>query len=320
MDEDYYKVLEVARNASSAEIQKAYRKLARKHHPDVNPDDATAKTKFQRIQKAYEVLNDPEKRELYDRYGSSFESMGAGGPGGQTWQSQWSGQGGPEIDVSQLFGGRGGQAGFEGSFGDFFRHFGGAASGGQTRRAQPRPRRGADLRHELQIPFHTAVLGGEARLNVKRPDGKIEEITVRIPAGIEDGKSIRLRGQGQPSPTGGQPGDILIAIHVAGHPYFERHDKDLEVEVPVTLAEAALGAKIDVPTPKGVITLKVPPATSSGKRLRVKGHGVQSKEGPGDLYAIIKIVLPAKIDQESAELIRQLDQRQAITPRDELRW
>jgi DnaJ-class molecular chaperone len=317
MEDDYYKILGLARNASAAEIQKAYRQLARKHHPDVNPDDQTAKAKFQQIQKAYEVLNDSEKRELYDRYGSSFESMGAGGPGGGAWHS--SGPRGAEFDFSQLFGGpSGGSAGFEG-FGDVFRQFGGQPAGG-ARRARPRPQRGSHLRHELKVPFVTAVVGGESRLNVRRAEGKIEEITVQIPAGIESGKTIRLRGQGEPSPSGGQPGDILIAIQVAPHPHFERRGRNLEVSVPVTLAEAGLGAKIDVPTPKGVITLTVPPGTSSGKRLRVKGHGVQSKDGTGDLYAVIQIVLPSQVDAESAELIRKLDERQAITPRDDLRW
>ncbi len=319
MEDDYYKILNVERNASAADIQKAYRKLARKYHPDVNPDDKTAKKKFQEIQKAYEVLNDTEKREMYDRYGSSFETMGAGGPGGGAWRGQGPGSGGyAEVDFSQFFGG-GGQEGFEGGFGDIFRQFGGGATAG-PRRGRQRPRKGADLSHQLTIPFNTAVTGGEARLSVKRPDGKVESIAVKIPAGIEDGKSIRLRGQGEASPNGGPAGDILITIQSAPHPYFRRRGNNLEVNVPVTLAEAGLGAKVDVPTPKGVITLTVPPGTSSGKRLRVKGHGVQLKESPGDLYAEIQIVLPTQIDAESAELIRQFDKRQPLKPRADLRW
>ncbi|MDA1050878.1 MAG: J domain-containing protein [Planctomycetota bacterium] len=319
MEEDYYKTLSVGRDASAADIQKAYRKLARKYHPDVNPDDATAKRKFQEIQKAYEVLNDAEKREMYDRYGSSFESMGAGGPGGGTWRTHSTGTGGQtEVDFSQFFGG-GVQGGFEGGFGDIFRQFGGGGGGG-ARRSRQRPRKGADLKHQLDIPFNTTVTGGEARINVKRPDGKVEAIAVKIPAGIEDGKTIRLRGQGEPSPNGGPAGDLLITVKAAPHPYFRRRGSNLEVNVPVTLAEAGLGGKIDVPTPKGVITLTVPPGTSSGKRLRVKGHGVQLQASPGDLYAEIQIVLPSEIDAESENLIRQLDAKQQLKPRADLRW
>ncbi|MBC8355342.1 MAG: J domain-containing protein [Planctomycetes bacterium] len=320
MDDDYYKVLSVSREASAADIQKAYRKLARKYHPDVNPDDAAAKRKFQEIQKAYEVLNDSEKREMYDRYGSSFESMGGGGPGGGGWQGHSGGPGGQaEVDFSQFFG-DGAQGGFEGGFGDIFRQFGGGRASA-PRRARQRPRKGADLKHQLDIPFNTAVTGGEARINVQRPDGKVEEIAVMIPPGIEDGKTIRLRGQGEPSPTGGAAaGDILITVKAAGHPYFRRRGNNLEVDVPVTLAEAGLGGKIDVPTPKGVITLTIPPGTSSGKRLRVKGHGVQSKGNSGDMYAEIQIVLPSDIDSESEELIRQLDTKHEMKPRADLRW
>lgn len=319
MEEDYYKVLSIGRNASAADIQKAYRKLARKYHPDVNPDDAAAKRKFQEIQKAYEVLNDTEKREMYDRYGSSFESMGAGGPGGGAWHAHPGGPGGQaEVDFSQFFG-AGAQGGMEGGFGDIFRQFTGGEAGGQ-RRTRQRPRKGADMKHQLGIPFNTAVTGGEARINVQRPDGRVEEIAVKIPAGIEDGKTIRLRGQGEPSPNNGPAGDILITVKSAPHPHFRRRGNNLEVDVPVTLAEAGLGGKIDVPTPKGTITLTVPSGTSSGKRLRVKGHGVQFTGTPGDLYAEIRIVLPSELDEESLELIRQFDAKHELNPRDDLRW
>jgi curved DNA-binding protein len=312
MEDDYYKILSVGRDASAADIQKSYRKLARKYHPDVNPDDATAKRKFQEIQKAYEVLNDSEKREMYDRYGNSFESMGTGGPGGGHPGGH---SGHAEVDFSQFFGG-GAQGGFEGGFGDIFRQFG----GGARRQTRQRSQKGASLKHQLEIPFNTAVTGGEARINVQRADGKVEEIAVKIPAGIEDNKTIRLRGQGEASPNGGPAGDILITVRSAPHPYFRRRGRNLEVDVPVTLAEAGLGGKIDVPTPKGVITLTIPAGTSSGKRLRVKGHGVQAKGNPGDLYAEVQIVLPSEIDSESKELIRQLAAKQDLKPRADLRW
>jgi DnaJ-class molecular chaperone len=323
MEVDHYKTLGVSREASPADIQKAYRSLARKYHPDVNPDDKAAKQRFKEIQEAYEVLNDPEKREMYDRYGSSFGGpRGGAGPGGSGRNYTYSsGPGGfEEIDLSQLFGGGGGGGGrgFESAFGDIFGQMGGrgAAGGGRRRRAT----RGADLKHELTVPFKTSITGGEARLSIQRPDGRVESIAVKIPKGIDDGKTIRLRGQGDPG-ADGTPGDLLIKVLVAPHPCYRRRGNDLEVQVPVTLAEAALGAKIDVPTPSGAITLTVPPGTSSGKRLRVKGHGVQEgSAAAGDLYVELQIVLPKELDESTQKWIRELAKKHPQTPRAELTW
>jgi DnaJ-class molecular chaperone len=314
MDADYYKLLGVSRSATADEIQKAYRKLARKYHPDVNPDKG-AKEKFQQIQTAYETLNDPKKREMYDQYGSAYESFGAGpGPGGGAWRTYSTGPGGFEgFDFSQIFGG---QAGGGSPFGEFFQQF----SGGQAtgRRPGRRSHRGTDVHHELEIPFRTAVTGGEAQLLLRRPNGKEETISVKIPAGIDHGQTIRLRGQGA---DGARPGDLLITIRVRPHPCFRRKGLDLEVSVPVTLEEAALGAKIDVPTPRGVVTVKIPARTSSGRRLRVKGQGIENRKGDqGDLYVEILIALPEHLDAESEELIRRLARRQSYNPRSELRW
>ncbi len=313
MDEDYYKVLGVKRDASQADIQRAYRDLARQYHPDMNPDDDTAKERFQRVQEAYDVLGNAEKREMYDRYGSSFQSAG-GRPGGGGAGNQYGYPGGgvEDLDFSQIFGERGSEG-----FADIFRQF----TGGQTRGRQRRPQRGADLRHEIEIPFQTAITGGEVAVTIQRSDGKIETITVKVPAGIADGKKIRLRGQGEASASGGKPGDILIQIRVAPHPYFKRRGNNLEVSVGVTLAEAALGGKIDVPTPKGTITLTIPPGTSGGRRLRVKGHGVAPAKGqPGDLYAEIRIVLPKELDDESKRQVCEIDERNPLEPRADLRW
>lgn len=317
MEEDYYKVLGVKRDASQADIQRAYRELARKYHPDMNPDDTTAKERFQRVQQAYDVLGNAEKREMYDRYGSSFQSAGGGpggGPGGGGYTYHWGGPGGggaEDIDFSQIFGDRGSEG-----FADIFRQFTGGRGQRRRRRATP----GADLQHEIEVPLQTAVKGGEAAVTVQRPGGKVETISVKIPAGIEDGKKIRLRGQGEASATGGKPGDILIRVKVAPHPYFTRRGNDLEVIIPVTLAEAALGAKIDVPTPSGAITLTIPPCTSGGRRLRIKGHGVAGKGKQGDLYAVIRIVLPDELDEQSREEIREIDARHPSHPRADLRW
>jgi len=321
MAEDYYKTLGLDRNTSQDEIQKAYRDLAKKYHPDLNPDDEAAKEKFQKVQQAYEVLNDPKKRDLYDRYGSSFESMGSDGPGGPGGGTSWTFRGGPGgfegVDFGDLFGGQhGGAEG--GGFADIFRQF---AGGGRRTRAKAASRRGADLNHEASIPFTTSVTGGEVRLNVRRGTGETETITIKIPAGIQDGKKIRLRGQGEAPPDGGRPGDILITVRVAAHPYYRRQGKNLVVRVPVTVAEAALGAKIDVPTPQGTISLAVPPGTSSGKRLRVKGYGVGiGSASPGDLLAEIQIVLPNTLDERGKGLVREFDANTPLAPRSELRW
>jgi curved DNA-binding protein len=322
MANDYYQTLGVGRDASPADIQKAYRKLARKYHPDMNPDDKSAKGKFQEVQRAFDVLNDPSKRELYDRYGSSFESMGAGGGpqggGGRTWSA---GQG-EDIDFSQLFGERFGGGDPSGTFGDIFSQF--RRSGGGRRGRTQQAARGADVEAEITVPFGIAVLGGQTQISLQRPDGEVETLSVKIPSGIADGKKIRLRGKGEPSP-GGAPGDLLIVVHVAPHPWFTRKGNNLEVRLPVTLAEAALGAKVDVPTPKGTISLRIPPGSSSGKKLRIKGHGVPGRNGdPGDLYAEIQIVLPSPLDEECQELIKKLDEHAASAhpqqPRNDLRW
>jgi DnaJ-class molecular chaperone len=313
---DHYATLGVGRTASQDEIQKAYRKLARKYHPDMNPDDATAKKKFQEVQVAFEVLSDAEKRKRFDQFGSDFEQVGAGasaGPG----QWRYTTSSGPQtypFDINDMFGGGDVEGGS--GFADLFKQF--RAGGG---RRQTRAARGADLKHELTVPLATAVLGGQAAITVRRGDGNIETINVKIPAGIEEGKRIRLREQGEAGAGGGPAGDILVTIHVGAHPHFRRTGNRLDVRVPVTLAEAALGAKIDVPTPHGTIALTVPPNTSSGARLRVKGHGVRPKTGdPGDLFAEIQIVLPAKLDDEERRQLAAISERHPEKPRAELRW
>ena len=317
MQEDLYKVLGLNRDATDAEIQKAYRDLARKYHPDLNPDDAKAKAKFQQVQNAYEILNDKEKRSQYDQFGHAA----FGGPGGGP-HPQHGGPGGPfrggqpnfqDIDLSQFFGGDfGGASGGAGSggFSDIFRQF---SRGGR------RPQKGNDLSHELKIDFRTAIEGGEVAISVRRENGKGETITVKIPPGIEEGKKIRLRGQGAPSPVGGPRGDIIIVVKVKKHPSFTRRGNDLEVRVPITLTEAAEGGSVDVPTPKGTISLKVPPCTSSGTKLRIKGHGVAGKKGVGDLYAEVMIVLPEKLSTEQLAMIKQVNGAPA-NPRADLKW
>ncbi|MGN6135358.1 MAG: DnaJ C-terminal domain-containing protein [Aureliella sp.] len=322
MAEDYYKALDVSRTASPEEIQKAYRKLARKYHPDMNPDDAAAKKKFQQVQKAYDVLNDPEKRKLYDQFGPSFENIAAGGgPGGAG-----PGGAGPfPFDIEQIFGGgrgaggggRGGGFQFEGDLGDIFQQFTGGGRGRGRRHAPPA--RGSDLAAEVTIPFNTAVLGGFREISIER-GGKYETIQIKIPAGIDTGKKIRLRGRGEPG-AGGESGDLLVTIHVAPHPHFRRQGQNLELRLPVTLGEAALGCTVDVPTPGGVVALKLPPNSSSGRRLRVKGQGVRTSSGEaGDLVVELQIKLPESLDQPARDAVAAIEQAYKGRIRDGLAW
>ena len=314
MQEDFYKVLGVGRDATETDIQNAYRDLARKYHPDLNTDDASAKEKFQAVQQAYEVLSDPEKRQQYDQFGSEFESHAGHGPQRRPREYGPGGQSFEEVDLSQIFGQQFGEGGATG-FSDVFRQF---TRGGQRRRRAAR--RGNDLSHELKVSFKTSIEGGEVRISLRREDGQTETITVKIPIGIEENKKIRLRGQGAPSPNGGPPGDILITVRVDKHPWFHRRGEDLDVRVPLTLAEAAAGCKVDVPTPQGTIAVKVPPCTSSGTKLRVKGHGVRRQSGKtGDLYAEVMIVMPDSLTDQQIEWFKQLN-GSSSDPRTKLKW
>jgi DnaJ-class molecular chaperone len=318
MSEDYYATLGVGRGANHDEIQKAYRKLARKYHPDMNPDDKAAQKKFKEVQQAYDVLSDEKKRKMYDQFGPAYEqySQAAGAGGGQV-PPDFGG-----FDFRQVFtgGGGGGDAGLPPELQDLLRQFtsggggfqfgGGPQPAGRRRSRRGAAQPGADIRHEVEVPFRTAVTGGEVSLRLVRPGRKAETLAVKIPAGIDDGQTIRLRGQGEPSTTGGPNGDLLITVRIASDSHYRRDGLDLIVRLPVTIAEAALGAKVDVPTPQGVISLKLPAGTSSGTRLRAKAQGIKKSDGStGDLYAEVLIAIPKQIDGQAAELIRQLDQR-----------
>ena len=295
MEEDFYKILGVSRDASQKEIQKAYRSLARTHHPDRVDEDKrdAAKQKFQKIQEAYDVLGDPEKRKLYDQFGPNYrQAQGAGGDPFAGFRGQ---AGGAEIDLGDLFG-----AG--GMFGDFAAQMGGGRGAGRGRRA---PRQGETIEAETTIPFSTSILGGPVQLSIAR-GSESERLTVTIPPGIEDGKRIRLRGQGQPSRSGGPAGDLMLTVRIAPHPYYRRAGDNLLITMPVTLIEAALGAKIDVPTPRGTIALTVPAGSSSGRKLRLKGQGVSKSDGQGDLIVELQIVLPQQLDEATKQALEKL--------------
>jgi DnaJ-class molecular chaperone len=317
MSEDYYQILGVAKNASDADIQKAYRRLARKHHPDLAEDKQKAKEQFQRVQQAYDVLSDPEKRRRYDQLGPNFESYATGGRG-----PFGSGPhpGGMEIDLGDLFG-QGGAGGA--SIEELLRQFGmpgrtrsRGRSGGGTRTAEPP----AEAVEQITIPFNTAVLGGQHQLQLARDGAAPESITLKIPAGIESGQTLRLRGQGA-SDRRGNRGDLLVAVQVAPHPHFERRGVNLHVVVPVSIREAVLGAKIDLPTPHGTISVSVPPNSSSGRLLRLKGMGIRPAGRPhGDLIAEIRIVLPAEMTEHQKKQLRDWAEGLGDQPRRELSW
>ncbi len=314
--EDLYQTLGVARDAPPPEIKKAHRKLAMKYHPDKNPDDKVAAEKFKRVQEAYDVLSDEEKRAAYDRYGPDFERIRSTGyqPGSGGFDG---------LDLEQIFGGGGaGGSGaqFEG-FSDFFEQILGGSAGGRTAGRRPAgrraaPQRGANVRQEFEIPLRTAVLGGKTEFYLND-----QKISVNIPAGVETGSKIRLRERGQPSPNGGPTGDLILVIKVSEHPHFRRKGQNLELTLPVTLQEAALGAKVDVPTPTATVTLSIPPGSSSGRRLRLKGQGVKTTAGSaGDLIIELEIVLPKSIDQDSKKLIEQFAERNPMAVRKDLNF
>ncbi|MCE9604202.1 MAG: DnaJ domain-containing protein [Planctomycetia bacterium] len=324
MAEDYYKILGVERSASAADLTKAYRKLARKYHPDLHPDDNAAKQKFKEVQQAYDVLNDPKKRELFDRYGSDFDKINPSGPGpGQAWARRGgpeaAGDDGPGFDFSQMFGGGGAGAGID--LGDLFGQFGRGAGGGAAggRRTRGARAKGADVESEVHVPFKTLIVGGEIPLRLMRSDGQSEELVVKIPAGIEEGKKIRLRGKGEPGAGGA--GDLYVVVRAEAHPYFHRRGDNLHVKLPITLGEAAVGGKIDVPTPTGTVSLRVPAGASSGMKLRIKGHGVAVADKPaGDLFVELQIALPNKYSEEELAAIERIEAKHKLEPRKDLNW
>jgi DnaJ-class molecular chaperone len=319
-ERDYYEVLGVARSAAPEAIKKAYRALARKYHPDVNPGDKSAEKKFKEVQQAYDVLADQEKRARYDQFGhAAFEGMAAAGPRASSteWASRFGEPGYETIDLSDLFGSFGGGAQGEREGGpSIFEDLMGRVRG--TRSA--RQRTGRTLVAELSIPFLTAVRGGETTIEVQREGGRRESLVVKIPAGIDTGTKLRLKGQGEPGGKGMPAGDLTINVHVEPHLYFKRDEQNLQVEVPITVSEAVLGTRVDVPTLDGMKSLTIPPGSSSGLKLRLKGQGIPASAGKpaGDLFVILKVVVPKTTDAASRRLIQEFSERNPSNPRDGL--
>jgi len=302
-EKDFYKVLGVDKTVSPADLKKAYRRLARQFHPDSNPGDTKAESRFKEISEAYSVLSDEQQKQEYDqiRAMGSGARFTAGGGGGQA--------GGFDDVFGNLFGQgarprtstRGG-GGFEDLLGGMFGGGGaggfGQPSGGFRGYGGPTP--GRDVTATTSIDFLTATKGDTVTLS----GGEGKPITVRIPAGVTDGQKLKLRGKGEPSPDGGEAGDLVLTVRVDKHPVFEREGLNLRVSVPVTFAEAALGATIEVPTLGGeTVRMKVPPGTSGGRVLRLKGRGVATKQGTGDLLARVEVAVPSHLSAAQREAL-----------------
>lgn len=294
MTRDPYDVLGVPRSATADEVQKAYRKLSKKHHPDRNPGDKQADALYKEIQAAYEVLSDPAKKAHFDRFGTAGPAAGGfpgGGPGGVNFDSDAA----QEMFRSMFAGGAGGV-----DLGDLF---------GGGRRAKPRGRRppAEVVESEVTVPFDIAALGGAVPLEV---DGR--RIDVKVPAGIDTGKKLRV-----PAAATGSA-DVVLKVTVAPHPYFRRDGNDLLLDVPISLPEAVLGGKVEVPTVDNArLEVKVPPGTSGGAKLRLRGKGITG----GDLYLVFKVVVPAGgVDDDSRRLIEQFAERNPQAPRANVPW
>lgn len=312
---DYYKTLGVEKNADEKEIKKAYRKLARQYHPDVNPGIKDAEARFKEVNEAYEVLGNAEKRQKYDRLGANWNAYQSAGrdPSGFDW-SQWTtGPGGPRVsvqygDVSDLFG--------EGGFSDFFQSiFGGMGGqysgagtpfgrGGQAAAYQPRPARGRDVEHPVEVALEEAYHGTQRVLSIDN-----RRIEVKIPAGVRTGSKVRVAGEGYPGAAGGGTGDLYLVIQVQPHPIFERKGDDLAIEAPVTLYTAVLGGEVTVPTLTGKATLSIPAGTQPGQTFRLRGQGMPNLRDPskrGNLMVKIQVRLPRQLNPQERQLFEEL--------------
>lgn len=292
---DYYRILGVDEDADADAIKKAYRKLAREHHPDRNPDSAEAEEKFKEIQEAYSILSDPEERKKYDvRRKNPFGGFGDGfGQSGRRYE-RWDDGARVHFDTGGSFG-----EGGAGGFGDIFsRFFGGAAETDPYSQRRGRGTKGADLETTLNLSFEQALEGGKTE--VKLPDG--DTVRIDIPKGVESGFKIRLKGRGAEGPRG-ERGDLYVTFQVAPHPRFRRDGRDLIVSVTINPFEAMLGAKRNVRTPYGrQIKVTVPKGTQPNERLRLRGQGIETDDGKGDLYVEILVTIPKSLtlDQEAA--------------------
>ena len=330
---DYYEVLGIARGATADDIRKAYRKLARQLHPDMNKAPDAAK-KFGEVQEAYDVLSDDEKRKSYDRFGHAGVGAGAQAGGGAGWgggagsanrggRTVWSTSGdGGEFNAGdfasifeQMFGGGAGGMGGGPSPGA-------GRAGARARGGRQATMPGRDIEHTITVTFMTAALGGSEQLRFGS-GAQTSEINVKIPAGIESGSKLRVKGKGQPSPAGGPPGDLILTVEVGKHPWFAREGLDLLIDVPLNIAEAIKGVTVSVPLLKeGSVDVKIPPGIASGRKLRVRGKGITDAKGKiGDFYVVVQIEAPA-FDSLSAAAKKAADElgKELNNPRNAPPW
>jgi len=331
---DYYATLGLTKTATDKEIKQSYRKLARKHHPDVNPGDKSAEARFKEINEAYEVLGDPDKRKKYDELGANWRMYeqaqqqgggspfggfgGAGGYGGEggAWTINMGGSPGggyrtmTEDEMRDMFG-------TENPFSDFFNaFFGGGAGAGEprTRGRASRTQKGRDVEHEIELTLEETFHGATRRISIKQ-DGHARTVDVRIPAGVKDGSRVRVQGEGESGSNGGSSGDLFLKIKVKPHAIFERQGDDLYTKVALPLTTAVLGGEAQVPTISGSVRLKVPETTQPGQVFRLKGHGmpvVGKADARGDLYATADVQLPRTLNPEQRthfEALKKLDTR-----------
>lgn len=301
---DYYSILGIAKTASDADIKKAYRKLARKYHPDLNPGDKTAEAKFKEVNEANEVLGDPDKRRKYDELGSNWRAYDQAPPSPGGWSSSGARPGGsgpyrtmsPE-EMQDMFGNAD-------PFSDFFHtFFGGAAAGDPGRRGRPsRSKRGRDVESPVELTLEEAFAGTTRRISIK-DDGHARTVDVRIPAGVKEGARVRAAGEGEAAPAGGTAGDLFLAVRLLPHGRFERRGQDIYTRVSLPVTTAVLGGEVDVPTLAGsTLRLKVPALTGSGRVFRLRGHGMPTVGKPderGDLYATAEIAIPSRLSDDA---------------------
>lgn len=336
MKKDYYKVLGVSKGASKEEIKKAFRKLARKYHPDVNPNEAKTGEKFKRINEAYSILNDDKKREMYDKFGvvdgdpQSYQrwSGGTGRPGngftgaGRSYRSPdgttyyYSTSDSPGgFDFSEIFGNRNPRVNSRGS--DYFNDLGDIfdvfkkGNRGNTRSSPSSnfPQEGEDLKYDMEIDFMDAFNGGKKKVQYRDPvSGEINNLSVNIPRGVKDNQKLRLKGKGMPGQNGGNFGDLYIAIHLRNHPVFERRDDDIYIEKEIAFTTAALGGKIQVHGVNKSLNVSIPPGTNDSSLLRLKNQGFYkiNSQQRGNLLVKIKIKVPTKLNNAQKELLEKL--------------
>ncbi|UCE58370.1 MAG: DnaJ domain-containing protein [Phycisphaerales bacterium] len=313
---DYYSTLGVSRSASQDEIKRAYRRLAKEYHPDRNPDNPDAEEKFKEVQQAYQTLSDPEKRAQYDQFGEAGVGTWRTNPRGQKVY-QWGGHSSVNMedleDLMSAFGGGQRASIFDEMFG----------AGRQRRAPRAAPQRGVDAEHRITLKFEQAIHGCTVAIQLAdRQGGKTERLDVKIPPGVEEGQKIRVRGRGQPGTNGAPPGDLLLVCSIDPHQYFTRRGADIYLKAPVSVFEAVLGAKIEVPSLDGPATVTVPAGTPSGTKLRLKGRGVTTgdRSTRGDQYVTIEIVPPKDISSDTRRDFERLRDCDKSNPRSSCGW